>query len=95
MDDTLDREVREEQADGDQGATALPHDGPYGLAPVLTVEEAAVFLRVNVKTVYSAISSGQMPGRKVGNRTVILRDAMLSWLKSPKRVLPSRRKRRR
>ena len=95
MDDLLNREMREEQADADQGATALPHDGPYGLAPVLTVEEAAAFLRCNVKTVYRSISEGQMPGRKVGNRTIILRDAMLSWLKSPKRVLPSKRKRRR
>ena len=95
MDDSLNREVREEREDGDREATALPHDGPYGLNPVLTVEEVAVFLRVNVKTVYNAISAGQMPGRKVGNRTVILRDAMLNWLKSPKRVLPSKRKRRR
>ena len=94
MDDPLNREARTEQEDGVQDATALPHNGPYGLAPVRTAEEAAAFLRVNVKTVYNAISAGQMPGRKVGNRTIILRDAMLSWLKSPKRVLPSKRKRR-
>ena len=94
MDDLLNREALGEQEDGDQVANALPHDGPYGLHPVLTAEEAAAFLRVNVKTVYNAISAGQMPGRKVGNRTIILRDAMLSWLKSPKRVLPSKRKRR-
>jgi len=66
----------------------------YGLPSVLTVEEAANFLRLNVKTVYTAISAGQMPGRKIGNRTVILRDGLLDWLQSSERVLPSRKRSR-
>lgn len=66
----------------------------YGLSAVLTVAEAAAFLRLNIKTVYAAISSGELPGRKVGGRTVVLRDAMLEWMRSDDRVLSqtSRRK---
>jgi excisionase family DNA binding protein len=58
----------------------------YGLPAVLTVAEAAAFLRLNIKTVYAAISTGELPGRKVCGRTVVLRDAMLEWLRSKAHV---------
>ena len=64
----------------------------YGLSPILTAAEAATFLRVNVKTVHAAIRAGELPGRKVRHRTVILRDALLDYLRSNERVLPSRRR---
>ena len=67
-------------------------DLTYGLPPILSAEEAAAFLRLSVKTVYAAISSGEMPGRKVRKRTVILRDALLEWLRTGQgRVSRSRR----
>jgi excisionase family DNA binding protein len=65
---------------------------PYGLPAVLTVEETARFLRLNVKTVHSSISKQEIPARKIGKRTVVLRDALLNWLRCQERVLPRRSK---
>ena len=68
------------------------HEETYGLPIVLTVQEAAAFLRVNVKTLYAAIDAGDVPGKKVGpRRVVVLRDALLQWLRA--RGLPSSRRR--
>lgn len=64
----------------------------YGLPPVLSVAQAAGFLGVNVKTLYAAINAGEVPGRKIGRRVVVLRDSLLEWLRSKTRV--SSRKRR-
>lgn len=64
----------------------------YGLPVVMTVEETATFLRLNAKTVYASIEGGDLPGKKVGpRRVVVLRDALLEWLKA--RGLPSSRRR--
>ena len=54
----------------------------YGLEPVLTVDEVASFLRMDRKSVYSAVAEGALPARKVGRRVVILRDSLLTWLRS-------------
>lgn len=64
----------------------------YGLADVLSVDEVARFLRVNRKTLYEAVRAGDVPARRVGRRVVILRDALIDWLRSDGRVLPSRRR---
>ena len=63
----------------------------YGLPVVLTVEEAAEFLRLNVKTLYAAIDVGAVPARKFGKRIVILRNALLDSMRSKWRVLSSRK----
>ena len=63
------------------------------LPEVMTAEEVAKFLRVNVKTVYEAVKAGQLPGRRVGKRVVFWRDALLEWLRSTERVLPANRRR--
>jgi excisionase family DNA binding protein len=48
---------------------------------VLSVDELAILLRVNRKTVYEALSRGQIPGaRRIGGRYRILRNAVLDWL---------------
>lgn len=48
---------------------------------VLTVAELAALLRVNRKTVYDALSRGDIPGAKrIGASYRILRDAVLRWL---------------
>ncbi len=65
----------------------------YGLPVVLGVEEVAAFLGLNVKTVYAAIEERGLPARKVGpRRIVILRDALLEWLRSNERERPSTRR---
>lgn len=61
----------------------------YGLRPVLTAEEVASFLRMDRKSVYSAIADGCFPARKVGRRVVVLRDALLGWLRSKECVSSS------
>ena len=61
---------------------------PHDLHPVMTVEETATFLRLNVKTVYAAIAAKELPGRKIGGRTVVYRDALLRFLQGQERVLP-------
>ena len=64
----------------------LEQEETYGLPAVLTVDEVAAFLRMNRKTVFASIATGEMPGRKVGRRVVILRDALLEWMRSKARV---------
>jgi excisionase family DNA binding protein len=63
--------------------------------PVLTVDELATLLRVNRKTVYEALSRGEIPGaRRIGASYRILRGAVLEWLSSGQdRVARSRRNR--
>jgi excisionase family DNA binding protein len=60
---------------------------------VLTVDELAVLLRVNRKTVYDALARGEIPGaRRIGGRYRILRDAVIEWFASSQdRVARSRR----
>lgn len=58
----------------------------YGLPKIMTVEEAAEFLRVNVKTLYAAVESKDVPALKLGKRIVILRDALLESLRGKKFV---------
>jgi len=51
------------------------------LPPVLTVDEAARFLRLNRKTLYDAVRAGELPGVvRVGRSIRIGRDALLGWL---------------
>jgi excisionase family DNA binding protein len=78
----------------DQGSTAdaagLPNNGaspdewPSGSTPpVLTVDELATLLRVDRKTVYAAISRGEIPGvRRIRKAYRIHRDTVLTWLRS-------------
>jgi len=88
---------REQTVSGSNAMSQQPANAEaqadYGLPPVLTAEEVASFLRLNVKTVYQAFTDGQLPGRRVGKRVLFLRDALLVWLGSTERVLPARRKR--
>ena len=76
---------------GIRGNNAIA-DPTYGLPEILTVEETAAFLRLNPKTIYAAIQAKEFPGRKIGKRVVILRDALLEWLRSTERVLSRRRR---
>ncbi len=65
------------------------------LAPILTVDELAVLLRVNRKTLYDALSRGEIPGaRRIGASYRILRDAVLEWLASGQDRVPRSRRNR-
>jgi excisionase family DNA binding protein len=63
----------------------------YGLPPVLTPEEVAGFLDLNIKTVYASLAAGEVPGRRIRGKWVILRESLLDWLRS---VEPTPQKRR-
>jgi excisionase family DNA binding protein len=48
----------------------------------MTVDEVAVLLRVNRKTIYELIARRELPGvRNIGRALRIERDAVLSWLR--------------
>lgn len=70
--------VEDSPALGQQGAPAAP---ATTLPAVLTVDEAARFLRLNRKTLYDAVRAGELPGVvRVGRSIRIGRDALLGWL---------------
>jgi excisionase family DNA binding protein len=48
---------------------------------LMTVEEAASFLRKNPKTIRNWIGQRTIPFVKNGNRSMILRDSLAEWLK--------------
>jgi excisionase family DNA binding protein len=77
------------EVEGEPNATEDPP------APILTVDELAVFLRVNRKTVYDALARGEIPGaRRIGGRYRVLRDAVLEWLASGQDRVPRSRRNR-
>jgi excisionase family DNA binding protein len=54
---------------------------PSSLPEVLTVEEAAAFLRVNRKTFYEAVRLGSVPGViRLGRVIRISKSALISWV---------------
>ena len=58
-----------------------PMEHSETLPAVLSVDELADVLRIERKTVYAAISRGEIPGvRRIGRTIRISRDAVLSWL---------------
>jgi excisionase family DNA binding protein len=63
------------------------------LPAVLTVDEAAVLLRVNRKSVYNAVARGDIPGaRRLGRAIRLSRETVLRWLAEGQgRVSRSRR----
>ena len=76
-------------------ASAAPRSSHRGLPSFLTVDELAALLRVNRKTVYDALSRGEIPGaRRIGGAYRISRNAVLDWFASGQGgVSRSRRKR--
>ncbi len=73
-------------ASADCGRSPVPEPSATGVAPeslILTVDELAALLRLNRKTVYDALSRGEIPGaRRVGSTYRILRAAVIDWLAS-------------
>jgi excisionase family DNA binding protein len=62
-------------------AVGRSDDAGTGLPQVLTVDELAALLRIDRKTVYSAIRAGEIPGvRQLGRTIRIHRGTVLAWL---------------
>jgi excisionase family DNA binding protein len=53
---------------------------PAPAPEVLTLEEAAELLRVDVDALRSWAESGEVPGRRLGDDWRFRRDALLDWL---------------
>jgi excisionase family DNA binding protein len=61
----------------------LPPLAPQYLTPMaFTIEEAGVVSRVGRNSLYSAVETGALRARKIGRKTLILRDDLRAWLEA-------------
>jgi len=62
---------------------------------IMTVDEAAEYLRVNRKTIYDAIKNGELPGAKSVRGTIrIHKPTVIAWLASEDVPLKQRKRTR-
>lgn len=63
---------------------AVPADDPAPAGEangdVMTVDEAAVFLRIGRNALYDAIGRGDVPHRRIGKTIRLSRAALVQWL---------------
>jgi excisionase family DNA binding protein len=52
---------------------------------VMTAEQLAELLQVDVKTVRQLAATGELPGRRIGRHWRFSRPAVLDWLAQPER----------
>lgn len=64
-----------------ESAPTPPTAPPGAERTALSVDEAAVALGVDRRTVYAAVHAGELPGRRLGRRIVIGRDVLAAWLR--------------
>ncbi len=57
-----------------------PAAAPPTASDVITVDEAARWLRVNRKTIYDAATRGELPSARLGRRVLLSRQAVEAWL---------------
>lgn len=78
-------------------AAATDHDNIArgdDLVPILTVDELALLLRLDRKTVYSMVRRGEIPGvRRFGRAVRVHRDTVLRWLADGQGQAPRPRRR--
>lgn len=55
---------------------------------ILTADEMAYYLKVDVKTVYRLAKLGKIPGRKVGGSWRFRKDVLCEWLVGSKEAHP-------
>ena len=60
--------------------SATDNSGALQDADVLTVEQAAKFLRLGRNAVYDAIGRGEIPHRRIGRAIRLSRAALVQWL---------------
>jgi excisionase family DNA binding protein len=73
-----------------KNTTAGANGPPVPPGEVMTLAEAAAFLRVPVSSVVELASTGQLPARKIGNDWRILKAAIVDWLRRPQAEQPSK-----
>ena len=56
---------------------------------ILTADETANYLKVDVKTVYRLVKQGKIPGQKVGGNWRFRKDVLDEWLAVARRTFPS------
>jgi excisionase family DNA binding protein len=64
-------------------------EDPRGLPPILTITEAARYLRINRKTLYAIARRRKLPGcRRLGRTLRIDRDELVAWFRAehPRRL---------
>ncbi|MHB9133657.1 MAG: helix-turn-helix domain-containing protein [Armatimonadota bacterium] len=49
---------------------------------IMTITEAAAFLRLNPRTLYGLAQRGEIPAQKLGNRWRFSKSAILEWMKA-------------
>jgi len=57
---------------------------------VLSPHEAARFAGCGRTTLYAAIAAGSLRARKLGRRTLIIRDDLMGWLDSLPTIAPTK-----
>ena len=91
---TVEKPVLEAPSSGDPLGIAS-EGSPPAIPLVMTVAEVAKLLRVNVKTVYAAAASGEIPGgRKIGRILRFYGPAVAKWLESGPGTQPRKTSRR-
>lgn len=55
-------------------------DGNRGSALLLTTEDVLAYLRVNPRTIYRLIRSGELPALRIGRQWRFRRDDLDDWL---------------
>lgn len=61
---------------------------------ILNVRGVAALLTVSTDTVYELLSSGQLPGRKVGRKWLTTRNAVMRWVEESMEAETARRAKR-
>ena len=56
------------------------------LPDLMTAEEVAEYLRIDLTTTREMLREGKLPGRKVGRAWRVLRDELEAWLRQPEPV---------
>ena len=49
---------------------------------ILTIEEAAAFLKIGKRSVYKLVKAGEIPGRKILNKYRFEREALIKWIRN-------------
>ncbi len=80
---TATKPILKARAKSERGNTK-PARSANGTVDVLTLAEAAKYLRVRETDVLAAITEQNLPARHVGNAWRILKSAIQQWLMTPK-----------
>ncbi|MCI0703199.1 MAG: helix-turn-helix domain-containing protein [Planctomycetia bacterium] len=73
---------------GPFGGGFVPPPVAMSFFHVLTVPDAAQFLRVSESVVIAEAEAGRLPGRKLGNEWRFLEFALAEWLRTGQQSLP-------